>query len=66
MDFACEYLLTYHKRKVLFIYYNMQLCRSIRPTVWYKIIFRHLNGYNLANITDIDKIPFDNCSDINS
>ncbi len=35
-------------------------------TVWYEIIFGHLNGYNSANMPDIDKIPFDNCLDINS
>ena len=35
-------------------------------TVWYEIIFPHLNGYNLANMPDIDKIPFDYCLDINS
>ena len=36
------------------------------PTVWYEIIFRHLNVYSLANMPDIDKIPFGYCLDINS
>ncbi len=35
-------------------------------TVWYEIIFRHLNGYNSANIPGIDKFLFDYCLDINS
>ncbi len=38
----------------------------LNTTVWYEIIFRHLNGYNSANMPDIDQIPFDNCLDINS
>ncbi len=37
-------------------------------TVWKKKIFRDLEDYNSANMTDIHKIglPFDYCLDINS
>ena len=31
-------------------------------TVWKKKIFRHLEDYNSANMTDIHKIPFDQLS----
>ncbi len=37
-----------------------------QSTVWCKIIFWHFNGYSIANMQDIDKIPFDYCLDINS
>ncbi len=39
-----------------------------RPTwaVWKKIIFRLLEAYKSANMTDIHKIPFGYCLDINS
>ncbi len=36
----------------------------LNTTVWYEIIFHHLNGYSLANMQDIDKIHFDYCLDI--
>ncbi len=40
--------------------------QMILITVWKKKIFRYLEDYNSANMTDIQKNPFDYCLDINS
>ncbi len=55
-------------KKSLNVFYELSVKGTMfqYTTVWYEIIFRHLNGYNSANIADIDKISFDNCLDINS
>ena len=46
--------------------YGNSMATILDHTVWYEIIFQHLNGYRLANMQDIDKIPSDYCLAINS
>ena len=55
-------------QKMCFMYMITAWCKQ-ECKVWKKIIFRYLEDYkyNVANImTDIRKIPFDYCLDINS
>ncbi len=47
-------------------YLSLSLCCRKDITVWKKIIFRDLEDYNSANMTDIHKIPFDYCLDTNT
>ena len=45
--------------------YQTEVELTVHSTVWKKIIFRYLEDYYFATMTDIRKISFDYCLDMN-